>query len=307
MALGLKKCELCPRRCGVDRAAGQRGFCGAGARVKIALVSLHRWEEPCLTGARGAGTVFFSHCTMRCAFCQNYDVSRGAIGVEVSAARLAEIFLEQQRRGAATLDLVTPTHYAPQIVEALDAARSRGFSLPVVFNCGGYENAETIDALRGYVDVYLPDLKYYGDEHARKYSQAPGYFARASRAIERMAEQTGPCRFQNGVMTRGVIVRHLVLPGLYRDSFKLLDWLSGRFGGSVYVSLMNQFTPMPRCSARFPELGRRLTTLEYQKVVARAEELGMENCFVQSGGAAKEEYIPVFDGTNAARASDLDG
>ncbi|MBO5493479.1 MAG: radical SAM protein, partial [Pyramidobacter sp.] len=241
--MSLKKCTLCPRECGVDRTAGQRGYCGAGELVKIALVSLHQWEEPCLTGKNGAGTVFFSHCTMKCAFCQNYDVSRGACGIEVTGERLSEIFMEQQSRGAASLDLVTPTHYVPQIIAALDAARSRGFSLPVVFNCGGYENVETIEALRGYVDVFLPDLKYFDDELARKYSNAPGYFARATAAIEKMAELAGPFQIdENGLMTRGVIVRHLVLPGQYRDSLKILDWLHERLGNTVYVSLMNQFT-----------------------------------------------------------------
>ncbi len=305
MALSLDKCELCPRRCGVNRMAGQIGYCGAGVTVKIALVALHKWEEPCLTGPHGAGTVFFSGCTMKCTFCQNYDVSRGKCGIEVTTGRLAEIFLEQQARGASTLDLVTPTHYVPQIIEALDAAKTRGFSLPVVFNCGGYENVETIEALRGYVDVFLPDLKYCDDGLARKYSNAPDYFAHATAAIEKMFELTGPFVLKDGLMTKGVIVRHLVLPGQYRDSLKILDWLHERLGNTVYVSLMNQFTPIPQCTARFPELRRRLTTLEYQKVLAHAEELGMENCFVQSGGTALEKFIPVFDGSNVSRAVDL--
>lgn len=298
MGLSLKKCELCPRRCGVDRTAGQRGFCGTGENVKIALVSLHQWEEPCLTGKNGAGTVFFSDCTMKCAFCQNYDVSHGGFGLEVTSERLTEIFLEQQARGAASLDLVTPTHYVPQIIAALDAAKARGFSLPVVFNCGGYENVETIEALRGYVDVFLPDLKYYDDGLARKYSNAPDYFAHATAAIEKMFDLTGLFELKDGQMTKGMIVRHLVLPGQYRDSLKILDWLHERFGNDVYVSLMNQFTPMPQCTVRFPELRRRLTTMEYQKVLAHAEKLGMENCFVQSAGTAMEKFIPRFDGSN---------
>ena len=305
MTLSLKNCELCPRRCGVDRTAGQRGFCGASANVKIALVSLHQWEEPCLTGTNGAGTVFFSHCTMKCAFCQNYDVSHGGFGLEVTAERLTEIFLEQQARGAASLDLVTPTHYLPQIIEALDAAKARGFALPIVFNCGGYENVETIEALCGYVDVFLPDLKYYDDEIARKYSSAPDYFVHATAAIEKMFDLTGPFQMNGSLMTKGVIVRHLVLPGQYRDSLKILDWLHERFGNEIYVSLMNQFTPMPQCSARFPELKRRLTTMEYQKVLAHAEKLGMENCFVQSKGAAMEKFIPKFDGSGVKSWDDV--
>ncbi len=298
MALSLEKCELCPRRCGVNRTAGQRGYCGAGELVRIALVSLHRWEEPCLTGKNGAGTVFFSHCTMKCVFCQNYDVSHGGFGLEVTTERLTEIFLEQQARGAASLDLVTPTHYVPQTIEALDAAKARGFSLPVVFNCGGYENVGTIEALRGYVDVFLPDLKYYDDDLARKYSNAPDYFVHSMAAIEKMFELTGPFVLNDGLMTKGVIVRHLVLPGQYRDSLKILDWLHERFGNEIYVSLMNQFTPIPQCTARFPELRRRLTTMEYQKVLAHAEKLGMENCFVQSAGTAMEKFIPKFDGSS---------
>ena len=305
MALSLGKCELCPRRCGVDRTAGQRGYCGAGELVRIALVSLHRWEEPCLTGKNGAGTVFFSHCTMKCAFCQNYDVSHGGFGLEVTTERLTEIFLEQQTRGAASLDLVTPTHYVPQIIEALDAAKARSFSLPVVFNCGGYENVGTIEALRGYVDVFLPDLKYYDDDLARKYSNAPDYFAHATAAIEKMFDLTGPFVLKDGLMTKGVIVRHLVLPGQYRDSLKILDWLHERFGNEIYVSLMNQFTPMPQCTASFPELRRRLTTMEYQKVLAHAEKLGMENCFVQSSGAAMEKFIPKFDGSGVQTAGEV--
>ena len=305
MALSLRKCELCPRRCGVDRTAGQRGYCGAGELVRIALVSLHRWEEPCLTGKNGAGTVFFSHCTMKCAFCQNYDVSHGGFGLEVTTERLTEIFLEQQARGAASLDLVTPTHYVPQIIEALDAAKARSFSLHVVFNCGGYENVGTIEALRGYVDVFLPDLKYYDDDLARKYSNAPDYFVHATTAIEKMFELTGPFVLKDGLMTKGVIVRHLVLPGQYRDSLKILDWLHERFGNEIYLSLMNQFTPMPQCTARFPELRRRLTTMEYQKVLAHAEKLGMENCFVQSAGTAMEKFIPKFDGSGVQTAGEV--
>ena len=305
MALSLEKCELCPRRCGVNRTAGQRGYCGAGELVRIALVSLHRWEEPCLTGKNGAGTVFFSHCTMKCVFCQNYDVSHGGFGLEVTTERLTEIFLEQQARGAASLDLVTPTHYVPQIIEALDAAKARGFSLPVVFNCGGYENVGTIEALRGYVDVFLPDLKYYDDDLARKYSNAPVYFAHATAAIEKMFDLTGPFQMNDGLMTKGVIVRHLVLPGQYRDSLKVLDWLHERFGDEIYLSLMNQFTPMPQCTARFPELRRRLTTMEYQKVLAHAEKLGMENCFVQSDGTAMEKFIPKFDGSGVQTAGEV--
>lgn len=299
----LSHCDICPRRCGADREHGAVGFCGAGSGVSIALVSLHRWEEPCLTGENGAGTVFFSHCNMKCVFCQNWEVSRCGKGLTVSAPRLAEIFLEQQARGAASLDLVTPTHYVPQIIEALDAARARGFSLPVVYNCGGYETVESIEALRGYVDVFLPDLKYFDDALAVRYSNAPGYFAFASAAIKKMYELTGPFRMEDGRMTRGVIVRHLVLPSHYRDSLKILDFLHGEFGGGIYVSLMNQFTPYG-LTKEYKEINRRLTTYEYGKVLDRAEALGMENCFVQRGRTASEEFIPIFDGRNVEKDDD---
>ena len=298
--MNLSSCDICPRRCGANRRAGQKGWCGAGELARVALVSLHRWEEPCLTGEKGAGTVFFSHCTMKCVFCQNYDVSHGGRGIEVSSERLAGIFLEQQRRGAASLDLVTPTHYVPQIVEALDRAKANGFSLPVVYNCGGYELPETIEALRGSVDVFLPDLKYCDDSLARRYSNAPDYFRYASASIEKMFEIAGPFVMKDGLMTRGVLVRHLILPGYSRDSLRLLDYLWNTFGSDICVSLMNQFTPMPQ-AACCPELNRRLTTYEYGKVLDHAEKLGMENCFIQRGRTAMEKFIPVFDGRNVAR------
>ena len=298
--MNLSACDICPRMCGADREHGKLGFCGAGRDVRIALVSLHQWEEPCLTGDRGAGTVFFSHCNMKCVFCQNWSVSHEGQGISVSTERLAEIFLEQQERGAATLDLVTPTHYVPQIIEALDMAAERGFLLPVVYNSGGYEMTSTMESLRGYVDVFLPDLKYFDDSLAVRYSNAPGYFHYASEAIKKMYEITGPFVMENGRMTHGVIVRHMVLPSHYRDSFKVLDFLHGEFGDGIFVSLMNQFTPYGR-TAEFKEINRRLTTLEYNKVLDYAEKIGMTNCFVQYGKTAMEKFIPVFDGSNVEK------
>ncbi len=300
--MNLESCDLCPRRCGANRSAGETGYCGAGKLPRVALVSLHRWEEPCLTGSNGAGTVFFSHCNMKCIFCQNYDISHEGNGVEVTEERLTEIFLEQQARGAASLDLVTPTHYVPQIIKALAAAKARGFSLPVVYNCGGYELPETIEALRGFVDVFLPDLKYFDDAPAERYSNAPGYFRFASASIEKMFEITGPFQMKGSLMTRGVLVRHLVLPKLYRDSFKVLDYLKDTFDEKIFVSLMNQFTPMPQ-AACCPEINRRLTTYEYEKVLDYAERIGLTNCFIQKGRTALEKFIPKFDGTNVAEAT----
>lgn len=293
--LDLHHCELCPRRCGVDRTKSV-GFCGADDKVRIALVSLHPWEEPCLTGTKGAGTVFFSFCNLRCCFCQNHEISHEGKGKEVSVERLAEIFLEQQERGAATLDLVTPTHYVVQIIEALDIARLRGFHLPVVYNSSGYETEEVIEALRGYVDVFLPDLKYKWEASGREYSLAPNYFEYASKAIQKMVEITGPIQFDaNGQMRRGVLVRHLILPNHRHESMELLDWLHETFGDAIQVSIMNQYTPMYR-AAEHKGMNRKLTTFEYQSVVAHALDIGMENAYVQEGETASEKFVPHFDG-----------
>ena len=294
--MDLKKCELCPRRCRADRTKAA-GFCGAGTKVRVALVSLHPWEEPCLTGEKGAGTVFFSHCNLRCCFCQNYEISHEGRGIEVSEERLSEIFLEQQKRGAATLDLVTPTHYVPQILSALAMAKEKGFSLPVVYNSSAYETVETIEALRGAVDIFLPDLKYGSEESASVYSGAPDYVRTAKAAIRKMAEIAGSPQLDGkGQMLRGVLVRHLVLPGHRKESMEILDWLWESFGSSIYVSLMNQYTPMYR-AREYKELGRRLTTFEYESVVGHAAELGMIHCYVQERRAASEEYVPNFDGS----------
>jgi putative pyruvate formate lyase activating enzyme len=271
------------------------GFCGAGALARIALVSLHHWEEPCLTGDNGAGTVFFSYCNLRCCFCQNHEISHGGKGVEVTDERLAELFMEQQQRGAATLDLVTPTHYVPQIIHALDLARAKGFRLPVVYNSGAYETVETIESLRDYVDVFLPDLKYIEAASAKEYSQAEDYFPVASAAIRRMVEIAGPLQFdEDGQLRRGVLVRHLVLPGHRHESMRVLDWLWQTFGDTIQISLMNQYTPMYK-AAEHKGMNRRLTTFEYESVVNHAVDLGITNCYVQEGQTASEKFVPTFD------------
>ena len=294
--LDITNCNLCPRRCGVDRRS-QAGFCGAGAKVRIALVSLHQWEEPCLVGEKGAGTVFFSYCNLRCVYCQNHEISHGGRGEEVTVERLAEIFLEQQARGAATLDLVTPTHYVPQIIAALDMARGKGFALPVVYNSSGYETVATIEALRGYVDIFLPDLKYREEASGSEYSAAADYFACASEAIKKMVEIIGPVQFaDNGQMKRGVLVRHMVLPGHRHESMALVKWLWETFGKNIQVSLMSQYTPMYKASEH-KKINRRLTTFEYESVVDYALSLGLENAYVQERRSASEEYVPDFNGT----------
>ena len=295
----LKSCELCPRRCKVDRTK-KLGFCGANDKIKIALVSLHKWEEPCLIGENGAGTIFFSNCNLRCCFCQNHKISQEGAGVEVDIERLAKIFLEQQDRGAVNIDLVTPTHYVLQIIKALDIAKSKGLKLPIVYNSNGYENLETLELLRNYVDIFLPDLKYFDDETAIKYSAAPNYFKIAAAAIKKMFELVGELKFdRNGQLKRGMIVRHLILPNYRRESMKIVEWLYKNFSDDIYISLMNQYTPMFKAN-QYKKLNRRLTTFEYDAVINYALELGIKNCYMQVGKTASENFVPEFDCSNVA-------
>lgn len=300
-------CSLCPRKCPADRSTPEgrkRAICRAGDRAEVALVSLHPWEEPCVSGKKGAGTVFFSHCNLRCCFCQNHEISAEGKGLEVTDRRLADIFLEQQERGASCLELVTPTHYLDCIIRALGMARAEGFSLRVAYNTNGYDLPEAMERLRGWVDVFMPDLKYFDSRYGELYSGVPQYFERASEAIRKMYEIAGPVSFDSdGLMERGVLVRHLVLPGLWRDSCRCVDWLWENFGDSAVMSLMNQYMPLYKAE-RHPEINRRLTTLEYQKVVRHARSLGVTRCFIQVGVTAEAKFIPVFDGTNVLEASE---
>ena len=290
----LAHCTLCPRRCGVNRRAGARGFCGAGQEVRVARTMLHRWEEPCLVGAHGAGAVFFAHCTLRCIYCQNHAISHEGSGTEMRTEELAARFLTLQREGAATLDLVTPTHYTPQILAALTQARAEGLTLPVVWNTSGYETVENITRLAGAVDIYLPDLKYANEESGRLYSAAPDYAAAAWDALAAMVAQVGAVQFAaDGQLMRGVLVRHLVLPGHRHESIALVRRLWTAFGDAVQLSLMRQYTPLYR-AAEFPPLHRRLTTFEYESVVAAARELGMERVYVQGAEAVGAQYVPDF-------------
>ena len=297
----LAHCTLCPRRCGVNRFNGELGYCGAGRLARAALVSLHPWEEPCIAGKNGAGTVFFSHCSLRCLFCQNSLISHEENGIDVTEERLAEIFLEQQERGAATLDLVTPTHFAPQILAALRMAKSCGLTLPVVWNSSGYERAEIIRAAADEIDVFLPDLKYIDEKSASECSDAREYFSYASAAIEAMVEAKGaPVLREDGILASGVLVRHLILPGRRKESMKILDWLWATFGDTIMLSLMGQYTPMYR-AAEVKGMNRKLTTFEYESVVGHALDLGITRCYVQERGAASEEFVPKFDGTGVIR------
>lgn len=290
-------CDICPRNCRVDRDKGEMGFCRETARVFLARAALHYWEEPCISGKEGSGAVFFSGCNMRCVFCQNGQVASGSVGSEVTIPRLAEIFLKLQEQGANNINLVTPSHYVIQICRALELAKER-LSIPVVYNSSGYEKPETLRLLDGLVDIYLPDFKYWSGELSEKYSRALDYREWAQAALAEMVRQVGKPVFeenrQQPLMKRGVIVRHLILPGHTRDSKEVIRYLHETYGDQIFISIMNQYTPMPGIEARYPELGRRITRREYQRVVDYAIELGVENGFIQEGETAKESFIPDF-------------
>lgn len=293
----LTDCTLCPRECHVNRMEGKRGYCKETATLAVARAALHMWEETCISGESGSGTVFFCGCNMGCIFCQNHNISGAKTGKEITVDRLSQIFLELQEQGACNINLVTPTHYVPQIAEALDLSRKRGLALPVVYNTSGYEKAETLRMLRGYVDVYLPDFKYMDEDTARAYSNAPDYPVYAKLALEEMVGQTGEFKIdeRTGLMLSGVIVRHLVLPGHVKDSQKVIRYLYETYGDRIMISIMNQYTPMPQMSGH-SLLGRKVTKREYGKVVDYALELGVECGFIQEGEAASESFVPEFDG-----------
>lgn len=290
-------CVLCPRMCHVNRLAGQTGFCKETAELVVARAALHMWEEECISGANGSGTVFFSGCNLGCVFCQNYDISRAEAGKKVTVEKLAQIFLKLQGQGAHNINLVTPTHYIPQIIEALKLAKEKGMSIPVVYNTGGYERAETLQLLRGYVDIYLPDFKYVDGHSAGEYSHAPDYPEYAKRALEEMFLQTGAFDIDEttGMLRRGVVVRHMVLPGQVRNAKEVIRYLYETYGDSILLSIMSQYTPMPQMKGH-PLLGRKVTKREYDKVVDYALELGVERGYIQEGEAALESFIPEFDG-----------
>lgn len=292
--MDLAECRICPRQCGVDRTAGEKGLCRGGSVLKIASAFLHRWEEPFISGEKGSGTVFFSHCPLKCVFCQNYKISQRDQGKEYSLAGFVKICLDLQEQGAHNINLVSPTHYAPLLAEGLRLAKSRGLSLPIVYNTNGYEMVDTLRELEGLIDIYLPDLKYFAEEPALRYSGAPGYFQAASLAIREMYRQVGdPFFAENGLLQRGLVIRHLILPGLTEDSKKVLDWISRELPKEVYVSLMGQYTPVYR-SSHYPEINRKLADTEYQEVIGYFLDLGLENGLIQDLSAADPGYIPEF-------------
>ncbi len=292
----LERCTLCPRRCGADRLNGKYGFCGAGSEVRIAGASLHMWEEPCISGKEGSGTVFFSNCTLKCVFCQNYDVSTNSLGYNVSVDELSQAFLDLQGKKANNINLVTPTHYVPQIIEAIETAREKGLVIPIVYNTSGYENVETIKMLDGYIDIYMPDLKYYDNKFAAKFSGAADYSDVAMAAVDAMYRQVGKPVFDSrGMMKRGVLIRHLMLPGLLRDSIHIIDYISKTYGNNVYFSLMSQYTPLRHIEGS-EALNHKLDFKYYNFAVDRCIENGLENVYVQNEEAASESFIPQFYG-----------
>ena len=290
----LAKCEICPFRCKVNRLSGQVGRCGCGDKIRVAKYQLHYFEEPCISGKSGSGTVFFSNCNFKCIFCQNYKISQEGKGNEVTIEELANIFLKLQQEGANNINLVTPTMYAYQIIEAIKLARMNGLNLPIIYNSNGYENVETLRDLRGYVDVYLPDLKYYADELAIKYSKAPNYFETATKAILEMIDQVGIPEFdENGMIKKGVIIRHLVLPGHIQNSKHILKWLKENVEGKAYVSVMAQY--FPTYKAKEDEyLNRKLTRKEYSEIEQYLYLLDIQNGYMQELGKHEEEYVPDF-------------
>lgn len=289
-----KNCMLCPRKCGVDRRKA-KGFCGMPDKLFAAKAYLHLWEEPCISGETGSGTVFFTGCNLRCVYCQNRKIAEGGEGFEITSKRLGEIFLELQDKGANNINLVTPTHYVPHIISALDKVKDK-LKIPVVYNCGGYESMDTLKKLDGYIDIYLPDFKYCDSRLAKRYSNAEDYPEVVKSALDEMVRQTGSCQFdKNGIMQKGVIVRHLVLPGFLQNSKEVIEYLYKKYGNGIFMSIMNQYTPLEYVKD-YPEINRKLTEKEYDEIIDFAAGIGVENAFVQEGGTVSESFIPIFDG-----------
>lgn len=287
-------CNICPRNCNIDRSE-KIGYCAMTDTVKISRAALHMWEEPCISGEKGSGTVFFSGCNMKCVFCQNKDISTDGFGKEITIGRLAEIFLELQDKGALNINLVTPTHYTLQIIDAVKIARAKGLKLPIVYNTSSYEKVETIKLLEGIVDIWLPDFKYMDNTAAQRYSKAPDYVENAKATIAEMVRQQPECAFnEDGIIQKGVIVRHLVLPGQTQRAKDAIQYLYDCYGDSIFISIMSQYTPCTDLGD-YPEINRKLTAEEYDDVVDFAVEIGVENGFLQEGESASESFIPPFN------------
>ena len=289
----LRKCNLCARNCNVDRYENV-GVCGAGSKIKVAYYSLHHWEEPVISGENGSGTIFFSHCNLKCLFCQNKKISTMGYGKEITIKRLQDIYFELQNKGAHNINLVTPTHYVPLIVHSLKKIKGIELTIPIVYNTSSYENVDTIKLMDGLVDVYLADLKYFDNELGKNYSHCDNYFEVASNAIDEMVSQIGEIKIENNIMTRGVIVRILLLPGHKDDAKKIIKYLYDKYNDSIYISIMNQYTPITK-SLVYPNLNWTVTDGEYDEVVNYACDLGITKAFIQDGETAIESFIPDFN------------
>ena len=290
----LEKCQICPHNCKVNRAQGQIGRCKCNDKIKIALVSTHEYEEPCISGKNGSGTVFFSNCNLNCIYCQNYEISQLGKGREITIEELADIFIKQQEKGVNNINLVTPTMYAYQIIEAIKIARKNGLGIPIIYNTNGYERVETIKALDGYIDVYLPDLKYYSDTLSKKYSNVDKYFEVATKAIKEMYRQVGRATFnEEGIIQKGVIVRHLILPNHLQNTKHILKWIKENLG-DIYVSIMAQYFPTYKAKGD-SLIGRKLTKKEYKEIENFLYTLDLQNGYIQELGEHEEEYVPDWD------------
>lgn len=292
----ISKCEICPRKCKVNRYE-KKGYCRCDDKVRIALVSKHYFEEPCISGRNGSGTIFFSNCNLNCIFCQNHDISQGEKGIDVTIERLAKIMLEQQERGANNINLVTPTMYVEHIIKAIDIAKKNGLNIPIVYNTNGYEEVETIKKLNGYIDIYLPDFKYFTNELAIKYSKAPNYFEKVTSALIEMQSQFDEYVFDGEIMKKGMIVRNLVLPNHIQNSKNVLKWIKDNLRKDIYVSVMAQY--FPTYKAIGDELiGRKLSSSEYRKIEQYFYGLDIENGYIQELGKHEEEFVPDFNMNN---------
>lgn len=294
MLEGLKECKLCPHKCKVNRLEGKIGRCKATEKVKISLVSLHHFEEPCISGTNGSGTIFFSNCNFNCVFCQNYKISQEGMGQDVSIEFLANSMLEEQNKGAHNINLVTPVMYVYHIIEAIKIAKAKGLNIPIIYNSNGYENIETLKLLEGYIDVYLPDFKYANNELGKKYSNINNYFEITSKTIKEMYRQVGsPKLDENGLIKRGLIIRHLILPNEIENSKKVLKWIIDNIGKKVYVSIMAQYFPTYKAK-NISELNRKINKDEYKKIEEYIYKIGIENGYMQDLGEHEEEYVPDF-------------
>ena len=290
-----ENCLLCPRKCGINRSTGQTGVCGVSSEIKVARAALHYWEEPCISGKRGSGAVFFSGCSLHCVFCQNREISDGKEGKVISKERLSDIFMELADKGANNINLVTPGQYIPDIVWAVNDAKSRGMKLPIIYNTSGYENVTELKLLEGIVDVYLPNFKYMDSTLSARYSRAKDYPSVAKQALSEMVRQQPDVVIDNatGLIQKGVIVRQLLLPGHVNDAKAVLKYLYDTYHDHVYISMMSQFTPI--ALKDYPEINRTVTRREYERLVDYALEIGITNAFIQEGDVAKDSFIPAFD------------